>query len=117
MANALLINYEKLRISTQQVLKENRTIMSRVLSRSTVFNGIRLIPIVGVGEVRISENVGELLVNACKRKGIRVLDEDIIVVTHKIVSKAEGRVVLLESITPGSFAKKAGKHIGKDPRQ
>jgi coenzyme F420-0:L-glutamate ligase/coenzyme F420-1:gamma-L-glutamate ligase len=42
---------------------------------------------------------------------------DILVVTHKIISKAEGRVLDLSKVTPSSFAKKSGRHIGKDPRQ
>jgi coenzyme F420-0:L-glutamate ligase/coenzyme F420-1:gamma-L-glutamate ligase len=46
-----------------------------------------------------------------------MIEGDILVVTHKIVSKAEGRVVELASITPSAFSVKAGKHIKKDPRQ
>lgn len=42
---------------------------------------------------------------------------DILVVTHKIVSKAEGQVVDLRTIEPSPFAIKWAERYGKDPRQ
>jgi coenzyme F420-0:L-glutamate ligase / coenzyme F420-1:gamma-L-glutamate ligase len=45
-----------------------------------------------------------------------VHDGDVLVVAHKVVSKAEGRVVDLAAVTPGARARElAGEH-GKDPR-
>lgn len=42
-------------------------------------------------------------------------DGDIIVVTQKIVSKAEGRFVTLEDIAPSEEARALAKRVGKDP--
>lgn len=77
---------------------------------------IEIIPITGMKEVSEGQRVGELIVEACKKGGFTLKNRDVIVVTHKIISKAEGRVLDLSTVTPGSFAKKAGPVLGKDPR-
>src|SRR5579875_151356 len=78
---------------------------------------VEIIPIVGMGEIGEKDDVGESILAACKRMHLQIKEDDIIVVTHKIVSKAEGRVINLDKVTPSRFAARAGKHIGKDPRQ
>ncbi len=45
-----------------------------------------------------------------------VADGDIVVVTSKIVSKAEGRTIELDSVTPSEFAEQWGVQWNKDPR-
>jgi coenzyme F420-0:L-glutamate ligase/coenzyme F420-1:gamma-L-glutamate ligase len=42
---------------------------------------------------------------------------DVLVVTHKIVSKAEGRLVDLNTVEPSALAKEYAARWGKDPRQ
>ncbi|HEX2195196.1 MAG TPA: coenzyme F420-0:L-glutamate ligase, partial [Candidatus Limnocylindria bacterium] len=44
-------------------------------------------------------------------------DEDVLVVTQKVVSKAEGRVVDLATVHPGEPAREWAQRWGKDPRQ
>ncbi len=41
---------------------------------------------------------------------------DVVLVTHKVISKAEGRMVLLEDVTPGDVAVAIGQRVGQDPR-
>lgn len=53
-------------------------------------NRIEIIPVTGIGEVTEADDVADLLVAATEPLQLR--DGDIVVVTHKIVSKAEGRV-------------------------
>src|SRR5579884_1678535 len=67
---------------------------------------IELIPVVGIGEVERGQNLGKLIIDACAKMRFKIQDRDIIVVTHKVVSK----------VTPSKFALKAGRHIKKDPR-
>jgi coenzyme F420-0:L-glutamate ligase / coenzyme F420-1:gamma-L-glutamate ligase len=43
-------------------------------------------------------------------------DGDVLVVAHKVVSKAEGRVRLLDEIEPGERARALAAEHGKDPR-
>jgi coenzyme F420-0:L-glutamate ligase/coenzyme F420-1:gamma-L-glutamate ligase len=52
----------------------------------------------------------------CRRDGIEILDRDIIVVAQKVVSKAEGRIVGLDSVKPSRRAKNLAKANRKDPR-
>ncbi|NIV44222.1 MAG: F420-0--gamma-glutamyl ligase, partial [Gammaproteobacteria bacterium] len=42
-------------------------------------------------------------------------DGDIIVVTHVVVSRAEGNVVDLDEVTPSEFAENVAKQVEKDP--
>jgi coenzyme F420-0:L-glutamate ligase/coenzyme F420-1:gamma-L-glutamate ligase len=53
---------------------------------------INIIPIAGIGEVAVGANVARLILDALNDSG-GLQPRDVIVVTHKIVSKAEGRVV------------------------
>ena len=53
---------------------------------------------------------------AAKEEGLQIQNHDVVVVAQKIVSKAEGRVVNLQSITPSTFANAISKTTGKDPR-
>jgi coenzyme F420-0:L-glutamate ligase / coenzyme F420-1:gamma-L-glutamate ligase len=78
---------------------------------------LEVIPVTGMGEVRNGDSIGELILTACRKLSLSLKDGDVIVVAHKIVSKAEGRVLDLSDVTPSKFAIRAGKHIQKDPRQ
>ena len=52
-----------------------------------------LLPVTGIPEVRPGADVGRLIVEGAASSGIELADDDIVVVTQKIVSKAEGRIV------------------------
>jgi coenzyme F420-0:L-glutamate ligase / coenzyme F420-1:gamma-L-glutamate ligase len=80
-------------------------------------SSIQIIPIVGIPEVRDGEDLSESILRGCKNSGISLSKDDILVVTHKIVSKSEGRIVKLDDVKASRFAKRAGRHIGKDSRQ
>jgi coenzyme F420-0:L-glutamate ligase/coenzyme F420-1:gamma-L-glutamate ligase len=42
---------------------------------------------------------------------------DVVVIAHKVVSKAEGRLRVLDQVEPSTRAIELGEHLGKDPRQ
>lgn len=69
-----------------------------------------------IPEVRAGDDVGRLIYEALQREGVGIRDGDIIVVTHKIVSKANGLIVDLSSVTPSERAREIGETTGKDPR-
>ena len=76
--------------------------------------GIELMPIEGFPEVRPGDDLDALISGAVEdtlRSG------DILVVTHKIMSKAEGRMVDLKTVEPSALAKGYAARWGKDPRQ
>ncbi len=54
---------------------------------------VELIPVTGIGEVRTGNDVAATIVAALADQQIVLADRDVVVVTHKIVSKAEGKVV------------------------
>ncbi len=76
---------------------------------------VRLIPLPGLPEVREGDDVAAQIVAAAKA-GPGVEPGDIFVVTQKIVSKAEGRVVSLGDVTPSAEAERLAAETEKDPR-
>lgn len=76
---------------------------------------ISVIPLRGIPEVREGDDVARLIVAAAgSEPGIRA--GDVLVVTQKIVSKSEGRVVRLEDVTPSAEAQRLAAETQKDPR-
>ena len=67
----------------------------------------------GLPEVRTGDDLAELIVRA---GGERVRDGAVLVVAHKVISKAEGAVVSLAHITPGARARELAAQADKDPR-
>ena len=61
-------------------------------------------------------DLSAMILGAIGHSQIEVQDGDILVVTHKIVSKAEGRIVDLASIKPSTKAISMAKEHDKDPR-
>ena len=54
---------------------------------------VHLIPIPGLTEISPGDDLAELISQSCEKGSIEILDGDVLVVTQKIVSKAEGRLV------------------------
>ena len=78
---------------------------------------ISLIPLAGIPEVRQGDDLAALIEAALAAAGIGLEADDVLVVTQKVVSKAEGRVVELASVTPRPEAVKWAEQWGKDARQ
>jgi coenzyme F420-0:L-glutamate ligase/coenzyme F420-1:gamma-L-glutamate ligase len=70
----------------------------------------------GLPEVRPGANLGALLAAAAAVLDGGLADGDVLAVAHKVVSKAEGRVVALADVEPGPRARALGAEHGKDPR-
>jgi len=69
----------------------------------------------GLGEVRVGDSVGALICEACLEERIGLLDDDVLVVAQKIVSKAEGRTISLNGIYPSERARELARRLDKDP--
>lgn len=78
---------------------------------------ISLIPLAGIPEVRPGDDLAGLIEAALAAAGIGLEADDVLVVTQKVVSKAEGRVVELASVTPRQEAVDWAEQWGKDARQ
>lgn len=79
-------------------------------------NKIEVIPIANLPIVKQGDDLALLIYKAAKKQGTPIQKGDVIVITHVIVSRAEGNVVDLETIIPSKFAKFVAKETKKDPR-
>ncbi len=77
---------------------------------------VRVIGVEGIPEVRPGDDLVGLILAALDRQGLRLADGDVVVVTQKVVSKAEGRIVDLTTVEPSAFARNVAGRTGKDPR-
>ena len=77
---------------------------------------IRLLPIVLAQEVRPGDPIAEMLIAAMRRTRLRFQAGDILVVKHKIVSKAEGQFVDLATIEPSDESLAWAKDYKLDAR-
>lgn len=77
-------------------------------------NELRIIPIRGIGEIAPDIDLGDLIFHALHQQQLTLQQGDILVVTQKIVSKAEGRTVHLDQIEPSTFARMIAQQHNKD---
>ncbi|MGQ9928133.1 MAG: coenzyme F420-0:L-glutamate ligase [Chloroflexaceae bacterium] len=75
---------------------------------------VRIIPVHGVGEVRPGDDLAELLLAALDAAGQTFVPGDVLVVTQKVVSKAEGRLLDLSQVEPSVFARQVAAQGRKD---
>jgi len=78
-------------------------------------DAIQIIGIEHLQIVKTGDNLAELICNAAENQGTHIQNGDILVITHVIVSRAEGRIVNLDEVVPSEFAKSIAKQYGKDP--
>jgi coenzyme F420-0:L-glutamate ligase/coenzyme F420-1:gamma-L-glutamate ligase len=78
-------------------------------------NEVQIIPVKGLPIIRAGDSLAELICVAAERQGTPIQSGDILVVTHVLVSRAEGNVVNLDGIEPSEFAKKIAEQSGKEP--
>ena len=68
----------------------------------------------GLPEIRPGDDLGALLAGAMPAR--RPVPGDVLVLAHKVVSKAEGRSRRLSEVSPGAEADRLAAELGKDPR-
>ena len=77
---------------------------------------ITIFGLVGIPEIRSGDNLGKMILDAISRNGMEFRDRDVIVVTQKIVSKAENRFKRINDIVASRSADQLAKKLGRDPR-
>lgn len=77
---------------------------------------LQVIPVRVSRIITPNDDLGNIILKAIKQNRLEILDGDILVLAHKIVSKAEGRIVSLADVKPSPRAIKMAKEHGKDPR-
>ena len=78
---------------------------------------IELVALDGVPEVRPGDDLAVLIAAAAGDAELQLTDTDVLVVTQKVVSKAEGRLIELASVDPSALALDWARQWDKDPRQ
>ena len=77
---------------------------------------IEILGLEGLPEIKKGDDLPTLIYRTALQQGVIFQDGDIVVVSQKIVSKAEGRVVNLSEVKPTPQALKIAKLSGRDPR-
>lgn len=77
---------------------------------------VSLTALPGIPLVQPGDDVAQLVLDALAHAAIVLADGDILVVAHKIVSKAEGRLVRLRDVEPSDHAHELADLTGKEPR-
>lgn len=78
--------------------------------------GLTLTALPGIPEIAPGANLGAVLAEAVERAGCTLEAGDVLVVAQKVVSKAEGRTVLLSEVEPSGRAIELARDVEKDPR-
>lgn len=76
---------------------------------------VKVIAVENLPLIKKGDNLGKLIVEAAQKQNTPIQDKDVIVVTHVVVSKAEGNIVNLDAVVPSEQAKEIALKTGKDP--
>jgi len=77
---------------------------------------VRIFGLPGIPEIHAGDDIAGMIVEGARAAG-GVESGDVLVVTQKVVSKAEGRIVDLAGVTPSAFAQHVADTWQKDARQ
>lgn len=53
---------------------------------------VTIFPIEGIGEIKPGDDLAGMIIEAAVASGVGIEDRDVVVITHKVVSKAEGQI-------------------------
>ena len=76
---------------------------------------IKIIAVENLPRIEKGDNIAKLIVDSTERQNTPIQEKDVLVITHKIVSKAEGNVVDLDDVSPSERAKELAMKTGKEP--
>ncbi|TMF14362.1 MAG: coenzyme F420-0:L-glutamate ligase [Chloroflexi bacterium] len=79
-------------------------------------SAISIYPVAGLPEIVKGAPLPDLITDALTALRLSLEAGDVVVITQKVVSKAEGRVVSLDRVHPSARATQIGQRIGFDPR-
>jgi coenzyme F420-0:L-glutamate ligase/coenzyme F420-1:gamma-L-glutamate ligase len=79
-------------------------------------SAVSIYPVSGLPEIVNGASLPDLIMGGVERLGMSLEAGDVVVITQKVVSKAEGRVVSLDRVHPSARASEIGQRIGFDPR-
>lgn len=78
---------------------------------------VRISAIPGIPEIESGDDLASVILASLEQAHIRLEDGDILIIAQKVVSKAEGRMVALDQVTPSEEALALATQVNKDPRK
>ncbi len=79
-------------------------------------SAVQILALPGIPMVKAGDDIAALIEAGLVRAGLELQAGDVIVIAQKIVSKAEGRLIDLASVTPSAEAVALAEQVQKDPR-
>ncbi|MFH0749231.1 MAG: coenzyme F420-0:L-glutamate ligase [Candidatus Bathyarchaeota archaeon] len=76
---------------------------------------VQVVGVQGIPLIKPGDDLGSVIWDALKAQRFPLFDKDILVVTQKVVSKAEGRIFILKEVKPSALSKKIAKTVHKQP--
>lgn len=80
-------------------------------------NAITIFPVPGIPEVQPGDDLANLISAALRGAGLDLRAGDVVVITQKVVSKAEGRLVALSAVEPSPEAVALAESTGRRPQE
>ena len=77
---------------------------------------VRVIGVQGMPEIKSGDDIAGMMMDAAAQQGTPFEAGDVVVVTQKVVSKAEGRVITIEGVEPSALAISITEGFRRDPR-
>ncbi|MEM2896332.1 MAG: coenzyme F420-0:L-glutamate ligase [Candidatus Bathyarchaeia archaeon] len=77
---------------------------------------VTIIGLKGIPNIKKGDDIAEMIYSALKKQNMDLMDNDVIVITQKIVSKSEGEIIDLDRIKPSRLAIRLAKIGKKDPK-
>lgn len=85
-------------------------------NNNTTDDIIQIIPIHLNDDIKPHDKLDALILKSIEQRQQDIIDNDILVIAHKIISKAEGRIVNLERVKPSAKSLSIARENDKDPR-
>ena len=76
---------------------------------------IKIIPILNIPIIKENDDLAYLICKAAEKQGTPIQNRDILIITHVVVSRAEGNIVNLDEVKPSAFARNIATKYNKDP--
>src|SRR6266581_556539 len=89
-------------------------IIAILVRRHWVSKELHIIPVTGIGDISPGSDLGLIIYEAMQAQMLEFRQSDVLVVTQKIVSKAEGNVVNLDEVRASEFARSLAVESRKD---
>ena len=80
-------------------------------------NSVSIMALPGIPDIKPGDDLVQILCTALEKGGLQLEDGDILVIAHKIVSKAENCIVRMADVEPSAEAQHIASEISKDPRK